>query len=145
VSRLHVVDGLPGTSEASIDAAAGLGWYMFQVPVLSYEVRLYTAHDLLGPWQDRGVVYEIPAAWRATQGACPTMAGGAPPEWGANDPECAPRYAIYAPKAHPELDTVGGYAVSYNVNTWGGGLDAAVHALETLPAFYVPQMLATSP
>lgn len=146
VSRLRVIDGLPGTSEATVDAAPGIGWYSFQVPPLGYEIRLYTADDLLGPWQDRGVVYELPDAWRATQGPCAeaeakrvrAVADGAP-----LPPACDPRYAAYAAKAHPELAPGGGFAVSYNVNTWGGGLDAAVHALETLHGFYVPQLVAT--
>jgi hypothetical protein len=142
-ARLHVIDGLPGTTEATIDAAPGIGWYTFQVPPLHYEIRLYTADDLLGPWQDRGVVYRLPDAWRATRGHCPD------PErvWaGANGgpvpPRCAPRYAAYAAKAHPEL-APSGFAVTYNVNTWGGGFEAAVHALETRHGFYVPQVVAT--
>jgi len=141
--RLHVVEGLPGTSEASIDFAPGLGWYTFQIPALRHEIRLYTASDLLGPWSDRGVAYEIPAAWRATQGDCP--ADAAPAAWGEGDPGCAPVYAAYAPKAHPELAPAGGAAVSYNVNTWSGGLDASVRALETLHGFYVPQLLSSAP
>jgi hypothetical protein len=146
VARLHVIDGLPGTSEATIDAAPGLGWYSFQVPPLRYEIRLYTADDLLGPWQDRGVVYQLPETWRATRGTCiaaereRAVASGTP-----LPPECDPRYAAYAAKAHPELASPEGFVVSYNVNTWGGGLDAAVHALETLHGFYVPQLVATPP
>ena len=142
-ARLHLVEGLPGTSEATVDAAPGIGWYSFQVPPLRYEVRLYTADDLLGPWHDRGVAYRLPDAWRATRGACPDLervreeADGGP-----LPPECEPRYAAYAAKAHPELSP-GGFAVSYNVNTWGGGYDAAVQALETLHGFYVPQLVAT--
>lgn len=142
-ARLHVVEGLPGTSEATVDAAPGIGWYSFQVPPLQYEIRLYTADDLLGPWRDGGVAYRLPDAWRATRGACPDLervraqAAGAP-----LPPECEPRYAAYAAKAHPEL-APGGFAVSYNVNTWGGGYDAAVQALETMHGFYVPQVVAT--
>lgn len=138
---LHLVEGLPGTSEASIDFAEGLGWYTFQIPALHYDVRLYTAANLLGPWQDRGVAYELPAAWRATRGLC-TDADRAEVQGGATIPGCDPLYAAYAPKSHPELAGDGGLVVSYNVNTWGGGLDAAVHALETLHGFYVPQMLS---
>jgi hypothetical protein len=142
-ARLHVVEGLPGTSEATVDAAPGIGWFSFQVPPLQYEIRLYTADDLLGPWRERGVAYRLPDGWRATRGACPDLervleeaAGGPLP------PECEPRYAAYAAKAHPEL-APGGFAVSYNVNTWSGGYDAAVHALETMQGFYVPQVVAT--
>jgi len=142
-AQLHVVEGLPGTSEATVDAAPGIGWYSFQIPPLHYELRLYTADDLLGPWRDRGVVYRLPDQWQATRGTCPDLdrvreqANGGPVP-----PECDPRYAAYAAKAHPEL-VPGGFAVSYNVNTWGGGYEAAVHALETLHGFYVPQVVAT--
>ncbi len=142
--RLHVIEGLPGTSEASIDFAPGLGWYTFQIPALRHEIRVYTASDLLGPWRDRGVTYEVPAAWRATQGECPRTEG-VPAAWGDADPGCAPVYAAYAPKGHPELAPAGGFAVSYNVNTWSGGLDASVRALQTLHGFYVPQMLSAAP
>ncbi|MEW6270236.1 MAG: hypothetical protein AB1689_13175 [Thermodesulfobacteriota bacterium] len=140
--RLYVVPGLPGTSEAAIDFADGLGWYTFQIAALRYEIRLYTAADLLGPWTDRGVVYEIPAPWSTTtRGACPAPP---PPDASPGEvpPACEHVYAAYAPKAHPELANEGGHAVSYNVNVWSGGLDAAVRALETLPEFYVPRMLA---
>jgi hypothetical protein len=142
-ARLHPLPGLPGTSEATIDFAGGLGWYTFQVPPLAYEVRLYTADDLLGPWRDAGVVYEIPAPWSTTtHGACPAPPPpGTPPD--EVDPACEPVYSAYAAKAHPELAPPGGHAVSYNVNVWTGGLEAAIEAVETLPAFYVPRMLAT--
>ena len=141
--RLYVLEGLPGSSEASIDAMPGIGWYTFQIPPLHYEVRLYTATDLLGPWQDRGVAYELPAAWRATQGDCPDAERvRAEAGWDEVAPACAPRYAAYAPKAHPGLAPRDGFAVSYNVNTWGGGLEAAVGALQSLHGFYVPQLLS---
>lgn len=145
-ARLHEIPGLPGTSEATIDAAPGAGWYTFRIPALGYDIRLYTADDLLGPWHDRGVAYEVPAEWRATRGDCPDPeAARAAAEGGPVEPACEPRYAAYAPKSHPELASPSGFAVSYNVNTWGGGLDAAVQALETLPGFYVPQLVATPP
>jgi len=140
-SRLRVLEGLPGTSEATIERRDGLGWYTFQIPALHHDVRLFTATDLLGPWQDRGVVYALPPGWRATRGRC-TAADRAAVEAGATIAACDPVYAAYAPKSHPELAPDGGFVVSYNVNTWGGGLDAAVHALETHHGFYVPQMLS---
>jgi len=144
--RLHEIEGLPGTSEGTIDFADGVGWYTFQIPALLYEIRLYTASNLLGPWQDHGTVYEIPAVWRATRGRCPEPKGaGEEPAWGEADPACAPVYAAYAPKAHPEFAAPGGYVVSYNVNTWGGGLDAAVQALQTRHGFYVPQLVWGAP
>lgn len=142
-TRLHVIAGLPGTSETTIDAAPGVGWYTFQVPALHYEIRLYTADDLLGPWVDRGVAYALPDAWLATKGHCPDpQRVRAEANGGPVPPECEPRFAAYAAKAHPELATHG-FAVTYNVNTWGGGYEAAVHALETMPGFYVPQVVAT--
>jgi hypothetical protein len=140
-SRLRVLEGLPGTSEATIERMDGLGWYTFQIPALHHEVRLYTAPDLLGPWQDRGVAYALPERWRTTQGRC-SPSDRAAVAAGATIPDCTPVYAAYAPKAHPELAPDGGFVVSYNVNTWSGGLDAAVHALETRHGFYVPQMLS---
>lgn len=142
-ARLRVIEGLPGTSEATVDAAPGIGWYSFQVPPLHYEIRLYTADDLLGPWVDRGIAYRLPDEWRATRGRCPDRER----VWAEADgrpvpSECEPRFAAYAAKAHPEL-VPSGFAVTWNVNTWGGGYPAAVHALETLPGFYVPQVVAT--
>ncbi|HEY8518179.1 MAG TPA: hypothetical protein VIS07_21930 [Candidatus Binatia bacterium] len=141
-SALHVVPGLPGTSEAAIAHDAALGWYTFQIPALSYDIRLYTADDLLGPWTDRGVVYAIPAPWSTTtRGPCPPLPPGTTLE--EIPPACEHVYAAYAPKTHPELAPPDGYVVTYNVNVWSGGYDAAVRALEEQPAFYVPQMLAT--
>lgn len=141
--RLHAIEGLPGTSETNIDFAPGIGWYSFRIPALRYEIRLYTASDLLGPWRDAGVVYRIPAPWSTTtRGPCPS-----PPELETPpaevDPACERVFAAYAAKSHPALVPPGEHAVSYNVNVWSGGLDAAVHALETMPAFYVPQMLSS--
>ena len=85
----------------------------------------------------------MPDAWLATKGRCPDPQrvwaeanGGPVPQ------ECEPRFAAYAAKAHPEL-APHGFAVTYNVNTWGGGYEAAVQALETMPGFYVPQVVAT--
>ncbi len=145
VAHLYVIPGLPGTSESTLDFAPGVGWYTFQIPALRYEIRMYTADDLLGPWRDQGIVYEIPPPWSTTtRGYCPEPPPlETPPE--EIDPACERVFSAYAAKAHPELAPAGGHAVSYNVNVWAGGLDAAIEALETMPAFYVPRMLATPP
>jgi hypothetical protein len=129
--RLHEIDGLPGTSEAVITFGERLGWHTFQILPLSFDVRLYTAPALAGPWRDRGVVYHIPAPWRTARTAC-TGAGA----------DCPLRYAAYAAKAHPELAAPGGIALSYNVNVHDGSADAAARAVEHVDGFYVPHMIS---
>ncbi len=137
--RLHVVPGLPGTSETTFEGYPGLGWVSFRIPPFSFEIRLYTADDLLGPWRDRGVVYRLPAPWSTT--AATGCAPEATPE--ERDSDCLRAVFIaYAVKSHPELAPDKGFALSYNVNLFGGDFGLAVEAAAALPGFYVPQMLS---
>jgi hypothetical protein len=129
--RLHELDGLPGTSEAVLTFDDRLGWHTFQILPLSFDVRLYTAPALAGPWRDRGIVYRIPAPWRTARGPC---AGAGV--------DCPLQYAAYAVKAHPELAPPGGVALSYNVNVSDGSGHAAVRAAERVHGFYVPRMIS---
>src|SRR3990172_2891178 len=123
-AHLHDLAALPGTSEAVITFGERLGWHPFQILPLSFDVRLYTAPELPGPWRDRGVVYRIPAPWRTARTPC---AGAGV--------DCPLRYAAYAVKAHPELAVPGGIARSYNVNVYDGSEDAAARAAEGVHGF----------
>lgn len=129
--RLHELEGLPGTSEAVLTFDERLGWHTFQILPLSFDVRLYTAPGLVGPWRDRGIVYRIPAPWRTVRVPC---AGAVA--------ECPLRYSAYAVKAHPELAAPGGIALSYNVNVHDASQHAAVRAAEHVHGFYVPRMIS---
>jgi hypothetical protein len=123
-SRLHVIRGLPGTSETTVQRDPTSGrWSSFQVPPLTFEIREYTAADLTGPWRDEGTVYAIPPPWSADRGPGETP------------------FAAYAAKSHPQLAPASGSALSYNVNVAFGTLEEAIEALETIEGFYVPQMV----
>ena len=126
-SRLVTLEGLPGTSEATIDRDGSGTWESFQIAALEFDVRRFRAARLLGPWRDDGVVYEIPAPWSAPR------------------PEGETGFAAYAAKSHPELAAPGGGVVSYNVNVAFGTLEEAIEALETTNGFYVPQLIASPP
>lgn len=126
--RLYEIEGLPGTSEATIDRVPGAErWSMPQIPPLEFGIREYQAEHLLGPWRDQGVVYWIPAPWSAPR------------------PQSKTAFAAYAAKAHPELGPPGRAALSYNVNVAFGTLEEAIEAVETVHGFYVPQMLERVP
>lgn len=136
MADLEQVPGLPGTSEMAFERHPALGWVTFQVPPLSFEIRMYTAPDLLGPWLDRGSVYAIPPPWSTEpQSDCPRPLLACGPD----------RFAAYAAKSHPELAPPGGFAVTYNVNLASGTLETAGRAAEELDAFYVPQVVAGIP
>ena len=130
VGRLHVVRGLPGTSETTVQYDPAVGWFSYQLPPLEYEIRMYTASDIEGPWRDRGVVYRLPAPWSTAQKDGCTPAGAA----------CR-AFVAYAVKSHPELAPEGGRALSYNVNLGSGSLRGAERAAERVPGFYVPRMI----
>ena len=138
-ARLCPLPGLPGTSEATFEGHAGLGWVSFRIPPFTFEIRLYTASNLLGPWHDRGVVYRLPAPWSTT-----ALVGCGPAASAAERAtDCLrPVFVAYAVKSHPELAPAGGFALSYNGNLAAGDLEQAIEAADHLPAFYVPQMLS---
>ena len=94
------ITGLPGTSETTIKYNSFLGWYCVQIPAFSYDVHLYTAEQLTGPWRDRGSIYSIPEPW-------------------SNEKTDNGKHAFiaYAAKVHPELATQKNEIVlTYNVN-----------------------------
>ena len=133
MTELVPIPGLPGTSEAVFELHPELGWVTFQIPPLSFEIRMYTAPDLLGPWSERGTVYFIPPPWSTeAQVDCPMplLACG------------FDEFATYAAKSHPELAPPGGFAVTFNVNLANGSLETAERAAEEHDAFYVPQFVA---
>jgi hypothetical protein len=127
-TRAFVVPGLPGTTEATVYWDRRLGWYSFRIPPLTFDVRLYTAAALAGPWRDRGIVYRLPARWREPR-----------------RPDGAPRYVAYAVKAHPCLGNGSDIVLTYNVNLLDGTYDSAAAAAERQDAFYVPQVIRVTP
>jgi len=130
VTRLHTLRGLPGTSETTVDYDPQLGWYSYQLPPLGFDIHMYTAPDVEGPWRDSGVVYRLPPPWSTQKNDdCPETAF-----------TCM-EYIAYAVKAHPELAPPGGRVLTYNVNLGSGSLRGAELAAEKVPGFYVPQML----
>jgi len=127
-ARAYVVPGLPGTTEATVQWDRRLGWYSFRIPPLTFEIRLYTAAALAGPWRDRGVVYRLPARWSEPR-----------------RPDGTPRYAAYAVKAHPWLGGGSDIVLTYNVNLLDGTYESAAAAAEREDAFYVPQVVRITP
>jgi hypothetical protein len=121
-ARLYRIPGLPGTSEATFHRAGDGTWRTYRIPPGGFEIRLYTAPALLGPWRDAGVVEHIPAPWST-----------------ALRPDGSPRYAAYAVKAHPELGTPDRPVLTYNVNVTDGSFSSAVQEAEQQPDFYVPR------
>lgn len=130
VNRLHVLSGLPGTSETTVDYDPAVGWYSYQLLPLSFDVHMYTAPHLEGPWQSSGVVYRIPPPWNTTQRKNCEPAG----------PDCR-AYVVYAVKSHPELAPRGGRALSYNVNLGSANLHDAEVAADSVQGFYIPRMV----
>jgi hypothetical protein len=124
-ARLYRVPGLPGTSEATFHRASDGTWRTYRIPPASFEIRLYTAASLSGPWQDRGVVREIPAPWST-----------------ARRPDGSLRYAAYAVKAHPELGTPDRPLLTYNVNVTDGSFSSAILEAEQHQDFYIPRAVA---
>jgi hypothetical protein len=123
-TRLHRLPGLPGISETTFHRGSDDRWRTYRIPPGTFEIRCYTARTLLGPWQDNGVVYRIPAPWSTAQ-----------------RPDGQPRYAAYAVKAHPELGSLDRPVLTYNVNVTDGRFESAVEEAEERPEFYVPRMV----
>ncbi|MBS3766092.1 DUF4185 domain-containing protein [Candidatus Bipolaricaulota bacterium] len=92
--------GLPGTSETTIQYNSFFGWYSLQIPPFSFDVHLYTAENLTGPWQDQGSVYSIPSPWSTEK---------------TDDDKQV--FSAYAAKSHPELaEAENEIVLTYNVN-----------------------------
>lgn len=127
-ARAFTLPGLPGTTEATVHWDRRLGWCTFRIPPFAFEIRLYTAGALAGPWRDRGVVYQLPARWSAPR-----------------RPDGTPRYAAYAVKAHPWLGDGSDVVLTYNVNLLDGTYESAAAAAEREDAFYVPQVVRVAP
>lgn len=126
--RAFVVPGLPGATEASVYRHPRLGWYSFRILPFTFEIRLFTAAALAGPWEDRGVVYRLPARWREPR-----------------RPDGLPRYLAYAVKAHPALGDDTSIVLTYNVNLLDGTYRSAAAAAEAEEGFYVPQVVRVAP
>lgn len=94
-NNLAKVPGLPGISEMSLAHNSVLGWYTLQIPALSFDVHLYTARVLTGPWIDQGVLYTVPQPWR---------------------PVAKDDVIVYAAKVHPELADNDEIVFTYNIN-----------------------------
>lgn len=94
------IEGLPGTSETTIQYNSFFGWYCLQIPPFSFDVHLYTSENLTGPWQDQGAVYTVPSPWSTKK----TDKG-------------KHVFSAYAAKSHPELaEAENEIVLTYNVN-----------------------------
>ncbi|MFW6104592.1 MAG: DUF4185 domain-containing protein [Candidatus Bipolaricaulota bacterium] len=94
------IEGLPGTSETTIQYSPFFGWYCLQIPPFSFNIRLYTAERITGPWRDRGAVYTIPSPWSTEK-----TDGG------------KHVFSTYAAKSHPELaEEESEIVLTYNIN-----------------------------
>lgn len=94
-NALDAIPGLPGTSEMSLGYNDYIGWYTVSIPALTFDIHLYTAKQLTGPWQDQGIIYHIPRPIRASVG----------------------HFIAYAAKVHPELATTTNEIVlTYTIN-----------------------------
>ncbi len=94
------INGLPGTSETTIQYNQFFGWYSLHIPPFSFDVHLYTAESITGPWRDQGAVYTIPSTWSTKK----TDKG-------------KHVFSAYAAKSHPELAKAENEIVfTYNVN-----------------------------
>ena len=94
------INGLPGTSETTIQHNPFFGWYCLQIPPLSFDIHLYTSESITGPWRDQGAVYTIPSPWslKKTEGGKHV-------------------FSAYAAKSHPELaEGDNEIVLTYNVN-----------------------------
>ena len=151
-SRLHRLEGLPGASEASFVQTSSGTWATWQIPPLQFDILLYTATDLRGPWHEQGVVYTIPPPWntptRRTLLKHARLRGPRPARRPVHRgstlacPSASPdRYMAYSPKSHPELADGNGQVLTYNVNIFFGTLLQAESAIETVPGFYVPRVI----
>jgi len=132
-SKPDTVEGLPGTSETTIQHNSFFGWYCLQIPPLSYEVHLYTAERITGPYQDRGAIYTIPAPWSEAR-----MEKG------------KRLFIAYAAKSHPELTQKKDQIVlTYNVNLnpFVKGLSGKLQKYLTKKKYeglYLPQFVSIS-
>lgn len=94
------IEGLPGTSETTIQYNEFFGWYSLQIPPFSFDVHLYTSENLTGPWRDQGAVYTVPSPWSTKK----TDKG-------------KDVFSAYAAKSHPELaEAENEIVLTYNIN-----------------------------
>lgn len=99
-SAPEALEGLPGTAETTIQHNSFFGWYCLQIPPFSFEVHLYTAEKITGPWRDQGTVYGVPSPWSKKK----TKKG-------------KHIFSAYAAKSHPELaEKENEVVLTYNVN-----------------------------
>jgi hypothetical protein len=131
ISSSHIlaaINGLPGTSEMSVEHNNYLGWYTIQVPFLSAEVHLYTATRLTGPWTDKGVIYTIPHPCDVKQ------------KVNTNNV-----FFAYAAKIHPELATHQNDIIfTYNINQFNVQDFLQNIKNKKYSCLYLPQFVAVS-
>ena len=62
------IEGLPWMTEASVFyLKASNRWLALNISPFTFDVHLYQANKLIGPWKDMGVIYSIPDPWRSTK------------------------------------------------------------------------------
>lgn len=125
------IEGLPGTSETTIQYNSFFGWYCLQIPPLSFDVHLYTADSITGPWRDQGVVYTVPSPWSA--------------EKTDNGKHV---FSAYAAKSHPELAKAKDeiiFTYNTNLNPFVSGLKGKLQKYiekKKYEDLYVPQFVS---
>lgn len=94
------IEGFPGTSEMTVQHNQFFGWYSLRIPPFSFDIHLYTAENLTGPWRDQGAVYTVPPPWSKKK----TKKG-------------KHVFSAYAAKSHPELaEAENEIVLTYNLN-----------------------------
>lgn len=128
--KAEPLKNLPGTSETTIQHNSFFGWYCLQIPPFGFDIHLYTAAAITGPWKDRGAVYSVPSPWSTEK----TKKG-------------KHVFSAYAAKSHPELtDRFNEIVLTYNLNLnpfasdLGGNLQQYI-GKEKYEGLYVPQFV----
>jgi hypothetical protein len=132
VDRLHVVEGLPGTTEATFEHHRGRGWLTYRLPPFGNTIEQYSASALEGPWHDDGVAYTLPAPW---SGPCHAPAQTCP----------GGGWIVYGVKSHPQLAPPGHVVLTYNVNLLDDRGGDSAGELREVPGFYVPRVVSGPP
>ncbi|MDG2009503.1 MAG: hypothetical protein P8K76_06965 [Candidatus Binatia bacterium] len=147
--KLATVQGLPASSESTIDRRQDQLWETYQIQGLTYDIHRFTAEVLEGPWQDSGAVYHVPPPWslparrhcgKPLLRSARTRQDMAARRQRARNLMCRiGNFVVYAPKSHPGLSPNGEQTLTYNVNLFFGTLKGLSHAVGKFPGFYVPR------
>eukprot|EP01102_Stenamoeba_stenopodia_P006721 TRINITY_DN1867_c0_g1_i2.p1 TRINITY_DN1867_c0_g1~~TRINITY_DN1867_c0_g1_i2.p1 ORF type:complete len:279 (+),score=47.50 TRINITY_DN1867_c0_g1_i2:602-1438(+) len=113
--KLYTIPGLSGQPEMTVQYSEQLSlWYTFGLNFLSFDIQLYTASNITGPYTlYPEAVYNIPPPLSKISGGF-----------------------CYAIKSHPELAGDNEFIITYNCNggNWGKNVQDTY-------GFYIPQMV----